>query len=144
MGIYVVMFTDILQTFAQFFMVFALFIIAFGLGFHMLLYEQVSSCYQSFKYIYIFLDQFKLISIFILQEPFAFTTPLRAMLKTTMGMLGEFEYDTVFNDKYTPVPMAWMIYVAYLVVCCIILMNLLVEKYFLIFFYINLCHILML
>ena len=41
LGIYVVMFTDILKTFAQFFLVFCLFIIAFGLGFHMLLFEQV-------------------------------------------------------------------------------------------------------
>ena len=42
LGIYVVMFTDIVKTFAQFFLVFTLFIIAFGLGFHILLYEQVS------------------------------------------------------------------------------------------------------
>lgn len=41
LGIYVVMFTDILKTFAQFFLVFCLFIVAFGLGFHMLLFEQV-------------------------------------------------------------------------------------------------------
>lgn len=99
LGIYVVMFTDILKTFAQFFMVFALFIIAFGLGFHILLYEQ---------------------------KPIAFVTPARAILKTTMGMLGEFEYDSVFNDAYNPMPMAWIIYVAYLVINCIILMNLLV------------------
>ncbi len=42
LGIYVVMFTDIMKTFAQFFLVFTLFIIAFGLGFHMLLFEYVS------------------------------------------------------------------------------------------------------
>ncbi|XP_066911304.1 transient receptor potential cation channel subfamily A member 1 homolog isoform X2 [Clytia hemisphaerica] len=99
LGIYVVMFTDILKTFAQFFTVFALFVISFGLGFHMMLYEQ---------------------------RPRAFSTPLRAILKTTMGMLGEFEYDTVFNDDYNPLPTAWVIYVAYLIVCCIIVMNLLV------------------
>ena len=100
LGIYVVMFTDILKTFAQFSMVFALFIIAFGLGFHMLLHEQ---------------------------KPVAFLTPARATLKTMMGMLGEFEYDSVFNsDEYNPMPVAWFIYVAYLVVNCIIVMNLLV------------------
>ena len=100
LGIYVVMFTDILKTFAQFSMVFALFIIAFGLGFHMLLHEQ---------------------------KPVAFLTPARATLKTMMGMLGEFEYDSVFNsDEYDPMPVAWFIYVAYLVVNCIIVMNLLV------------------
>ena len=42
LGIYVVMFTDILQTFAQFFLVFFLFVIAFGLGFHILIHDQVS------------------------------------------------------------------------------------------------------
>jgi len=56
LGIYVVMFTDILKTFAQFFTVFALFITAFGLGFHMLLYESVSrmlfSIFRNFVRIY--------------------------------------------------------------------------------------------
>lgn len=41
LGIYVVMFTDIFKTFAQFFVVCFLFIVAFGLGFHILLYDQV-------------------------------------------------------------------------------------------------------
>lgn len=55
-----------------------------------------------------------------------------------MGMLGEFEYDTVFNDDYNPLPMAWIIYIAYLIVCCIIVMNLLVcvEKAFFINFFV--------
>ena len=47
LGIYVVMFTDILKTFAQFFLVFCLFIVAFGLGFHMLLFEQVDFSFLS-------------------------------------------------------------------------------------------------
>ena len=51
-----------------------------------------------------------------------------------MGMLGEFEYDTVFNDVYNPMSMAWAIYVAYLVINCIILMNLLVSFLFLFLF----------
>ena len=41
LGIYVVMFTDIFKTFAQFFVVCFLFIVAFSLGFHILLYDQV-------------------------------------------------------------------------------------------------------
>ena len=40
LGIYVVMFTEMFRTFAQFFVVLLLFIIAFGLGFHVLLYDQ--------------------------------------------------------------------------------------------------------
>ena len=41
LGIYVVMFTEMFRTFTQFFVVLLLFIIAFGLGFHVLLYDQV-------------------------------------------------------------------------------------------------------
>lgn len=40
LGIYVVMFTEMFRTFAQFFVVLLLFIVAFGLGFHVLLYDQ--------------------------------------------------------------------------------------------------------
>ena len=47
LGIYVVMFTDIFKTFAQFFVVCFLFIVAFGLGFHILLYNQVN-CASAF------------------------------------------------------------------------------------------------
>jgi len=96
LGIYVVMFTDIFKTFAQFFVVCFLFIVAFGLGFHILLYDQVP-----------------------------YSTPGRALLKTTMGMLGEYEYDTVYNEHVVP-PVTWVLYVAFLVTNCIIIMNLLV------------------
>ena len=41
-GIYVVMFNSILRTFFEFFIVFLLFIIAFGLGFFVLIQNQVS------------------------------------------------------------------------------------------------------
>ena len=41
-GIYVVMFNNILHTFFKFFIVFLLFIIAFGLGFFCLIQNQVS------------------------------------------------------------------------------------------------------
>lgn len=60
-----------------------------------------------------------------LQIPYS--TPSRAMLKTTMGMLGEYEYDTVYNDNEVP-PVTWVLYVAFLVINCIIIMNLLVGK----------------
>ena len=40
-GIYVLMFFDILKTFMRFAMVFLIFIVAFGLGFHLLLMDQV-------------------------------------------------------------------------------------------------------
>ena len=41
LGIYVVMFTDVLQTFLKFALIILLFIIAFSLGFHALIGEQV-------------------------------------------------------------------------------------------------------
>ena len=48
------------------------------------------------------------------------------MLKTTMGMLGEYEYDTVYNDNEVP-PVTWVLYLTFLVINCIIIMNLLVR-----------------
>ena len=41
LGIFVAMFTDVLKTFAEFFIVFAVFVIAFALSFHVLLGNQV-------------------------------------------------------------------------------------------------------
>ena len=41
LGIYVVMFTDVLQTFLKFSIICALFVVAFSLGFHALFIEQV-------------------------------------------------------------------------------------------------------
>ena len=49
------------------------------------------------------------------------------MLKTTMGMLGEYEYDTVYNEEYVP-PVTWAVYVGFLVINCVIIVNLLVRK----------------
>ena len=40
LGIYVIMFFDILKTFVKFSVVFSIFIIAFGLGFHTLIVPQ--------------------------------------------------------------------------------------------------------
>lgn len=62
---------------------------------------------------------------FFFQIPYS--TPGRAMLKTTMGMLGEYEYDTVYNDNEVP-PVTWVLYLAFLVINCIIIMNLLVSS----------------
>lgn len=48
------------------------------------------------------------------------------MLKTTMGMLGEYEYDTVYNEYDVP-PITWAVYVGFLVINCVIIVNLLVS-----------------
>ena len=42
LGIYIIMFVEILKTFTQFAVIFAIFIIAFGFGFHFLLINQTS------------------------------------------------------------------------------------------------------
>ncbi|XP_033118085.1 transient receptor potential cation channel subfamily A member 1 homolog isoform X1 [Anneissia japonica] len=70
LGIYVVMFTDVLKTFLQFSFVFLLFIIAFSLGFYTLLMNQ---------------------------EPF--NTVWYAFVKTFVMMIGEFEFDTTFHSQ---------------------------------------------
>ena len=55
------------------------------------------------------------------------------MLKTTMGMLGEYEYDTVYNENQVP-PVTWALYVAFIVINCIIIMNLLVSSIWIAFY----------
>ena len=45
-----------------------------------------------------------------------------------MGMLGEYEYDTVYNDNDVP-PVTWALYVAFVVINCLIIMNLLVSYF---------------
>ncbi len=69
LGIYVIMFFDILKTFLRFSVVFLVFVVAFGLGFHLLL---------------------------INQTPFA--TVSRSLLKTTVMMTGEFEFEGIFEN----------------------------------------------
>lgn len=56
LGIYVIMFFDILRTFFKFAVIFLLFIIAFGLGFHALILttSEVNDTPQSCKRIYFY------------------------------------------------------------------------------------------
>ncbi|XP_013406001.1 transient receptor potential cation channel subfamily A member 1 homolog isoform X2 [Lingula anatina] len=108
-GIYVVMFTDILWTFCQFFLVFVLFIVAFGLTFHVLLKNQAP-----------------------------FSSPARSLLKTAVMMIGEFEFDTQYTTEITPEGqnmhsdqvyyegVTYAIFILFLVLMSILIMNLLV------------------
>lgn len=50
LGIYVVMFTDVLRTFSKFFVVFFLFIVAFAMAFFMLFQNQVNS-FENYKFL---------------------------------------------------------------------------------------------
>ena len=40
-------------------------------------------------------------------------------------MLGEYEYDTVYNESDVP-PITWAVYVGFLVINCVIIVNLLI------------------
>ncbi|XP_076445109.1 uncharacterized protein LOC143283010 [Babylonia areolata] len=101
LGIYVVMFTDVLYTFIQFFVVFFLFIVAFALAFFM-----------------------------VLQKQTAFQDVPRALIKTSVMMIGEFEFDSIFNDpSSSPVlypEVSYILFVCFLIIMSILLMNLLV------------------
>ncbi|RUS76171.1 hypothetical protein EGW08_016083 [Elysia chlorotica] len=99
-GIYVVMFTDILFTFSQFFIVFFLFIIAFALAFHALFQNQAP-----------------------------FDSVGKSLIKTSVMMIGEFDFDGIFNsdDHSVLYPAAsYGIFVIFIIMMSIIIMNLLV------------------
>ncbi|XP_048577664.1 transient receptor potential cation channel subfamily A member 1 homolog [Nematostella vectensis] len=93
-GIYVVMFTDILNTFLMFSTIFLLFIIAFALAFFTLFSAKPQ-----------------------------FTTVGRSLMKTGVMMIGEFEFDSIFENEPA---IAWVLFVIFLVVMTLILMNLLI------------------
>ncbi|XP_035826279.1 transient receptor potential cation channel subfamily A member 1 homolog [Aplysia californica] len=99
-GIYVVMFTDILRTFSQFFIVFFLFIIAFALAFYSLFQNQVP-----------------------------FDSVGKSIVKTSVMMIGEFEFDSIFNEASVAVNYAaasYIIFIIFLIIMSILIMNLLV------------------
>lgn len=104
-GIYVVMFTDVLYTFVQFFPVFFLFIVAFALAFFALLQNQIE-----------------------------FANMGMAMTKTLVMMIGEFEFGDIFlsdtdnelNDEINLKPASYIIFIIFVFVMTVIIMNLLV------------------
>ncbi|XP_050405831.1 transient receptor potential cation channel subfamily A member 1 homolog [Patella vulgata] len=105
-GIYVVMLTDVLKTFAQFFIVFFLFIVAFALAFFTLFQNQI-----------------------------AFRSVGNSLMKTSVMMIGEFEFGDVFNTEVTSNDAAdqvympevsYLLFVVFMILMSIIIMNLLV------------------
>ena len=58
LGIYVVMFTDVLQTFSRFAIICGLFLVAFALGFHALFAEQVCKKKEIFMFFCVFFNIF--------------------------------------------------------------------------------------
>ena len=96
LGIYVIMFFDILKTFLRFAIVFVIFIVAFGLGFHMLLMSQPP-----------------------------FETVGKSLIKTSVMLTGEFEYENIVaNPKFES--LTYVFFLVFLVIMSIIVVNLLI------------------
>uniref|UniRef100_A0A914W3X7 Ion transport domain-containing protein n=1 Tax=Plectus sambesii TaxID=2011161 RepID=A0A914W3X7_9BILA len=103
-GIYVVMFTDILKTFSRFFLVFVLFVTAFAMGFFVLFQNRPS-----------------------------FSNVRISMMKTSVMMVGELDFDGLFSNPSTEHsettfnrPFAYALFMFFLIVMTILLMNLLI------------------
>lgn len=103
-GSYIIIFHDVLYTFMTFFLVFVIFVVAFGLGFNML---------------------------FLYQEPFRSLPD--SVLKTLIMMSGEFDYGTIFlregEEAMGPVPfpfVSYAVFIVFFVLLSIITLNLLV------------------
>ena len=102
------MFTDVLQTFLKFSIICALFIVAFAFGFYAQMAEQEN-----------------------------FSNVGYSMLKTSVMMIGEFEYDAIFFEHDTHddarrvlpyKPLTILFFLAFVIIMPIIIMNLLVRK----------------
>ena len=99
LGVYILMFWEILGTFLQFAIIFVVFIMAFGLGFHLLLINQTP--FQEFKH---------------------------SLLKTSIMMIGELEADDIFHgdfDVQFPT-LTGIFFACFVLIMPIIIMNLLV------------------
>ncbi|XP_071078636.1 transient receptor potential cation channel subfamily A member 1 homolog [Haliotis cracherodii] len=107
-GIYVVMLSEVLLTVIQVFVVFFLFIVAFSLGFYTLFQNQV-----------------------------AFKNVPRAIIKTGVMMIGEFEFDAIINEQLKSSSVdnrdevhfpeaAYVLFVTFLILVSIIVTNLLI------------------
>jgi len=58
----------------------------------------------------------------------AFGAPGRAIVKTGVMMIGEFDFDDLFNSAEITVPgVTWFIFIVFVIVMTLILMNLLVR-----------------
>ena len=99
LGVYVLMFWEILGTFLQFGIIFVVFIMAFGLGFHLLLINQTP--FQEFKH---------------------------SLLKTSIMMIGELEADDIFHgkDKVQYPELTGIFFACFLLIMPIVIMNMLV------------------
>ena len=100
LGIYVVMFLDVTKTFFKFSVTFILFIVAFALGFYTLLEDKFPLTYYNIG---------------------------RAIVKTLVMMIGEFDFDDLFNGgEVHPPVITWLLFIVFVIIMTILLMNLMV------------------
>lgn len=92
------MFFDILKTFLRFAIVFVIFVVAFGLGFHLLLIDQPP-----------------------------FETVMKSLLKTFVMLTGEFEYENIVDKPSFP-ELTYAFFLAFLIIMAIIVGNLLIGN----------------
>ncbi|KAK7476633.1 hypothetical protein BaRGS_00032108, partial [Batillaria attramentaria] len=100
LGIYVVMFTHTVITFAKFFFVAIIFTVAFALAFYTVLHQEGP-----------------------------FEDVAKSLLKTWVMMIGELDFDNIFNDSSNPPAfpvLAYILFVFFLIIMSILIMNLLV------------------
>ena len=99
-GLYVEMFIEVLKTVLSVLLVFSIFIVSFALSFYVLMGEQ---------------DTFRNVG--------------SSIVKTAVMMIGEFEYDDIFTDsaqKLSHTKMSYIIFLIFLIVMPIVIINLLV------------------
>nr|KAG5685642.1 hypothetical protein BaRGS_001378 [Batillaria attramentaria] len=102
LGIYVVMFTHTVITFAKFFFVAIIFTVAFALAFYTVLHQEGP-----------------------------FEDVAKSLLKTWVMMIGELDFDNIFNDSSNPPAfpvLAYILFVVFLIIMSILIMNLLVNS----------------
>ena len=100
LGIYVVMFLDVTNTFLKFSVTFILFVFSFALGFYTLLHDKFPLTYDNIG---------------------------STAVKTTVMMIGEFDFDSLFNGGEVKPPMVtWLLFVIFVVIMTILLTNLMV------------------
>ena len=103
LGIYILMFLHVITTFFRVFLLGLAFLVGFSVSFYMV-FRQQNFCSQ-------------------------FRNPFSSLLKTTVMLTGEYEYDNVFNDLTNrldhPIS-SYILFLVFIVIVSIILVNLLV------------------
>lgn len=70
-----------------------------------------------------------IITVFYFFQKLSFENTGRSFMKTIVMMIGEFDFDALFNEaSYKPPPVTWALFFLFVIVMTILLMNLMVSK----------------